>query len=101
MSEQEKKVQSEEVEAAEVREKPAKKEKEKEKKPNFFVRSGKRIVKWARDLKSEMKKIVWPTGKQVINNTLIVIACIFVIGVFVWVLDFLFTKGRDLLISLK
>lgn len=101
MSEQEKKVQSEEVEAAEVREKPAKKEKEKEKKPNFFVRSGKRIVKWARDLRSEMKKIVWPTGKQVINNTLIVIACIFVIGVFVWVLDFLFTKGRDLLISLK
>jgi len=94
-------VQSEEVEAAEVREKSAKKEKEKEKKPNFFVRSGKRIVKWARDLKSEMKKIVWPTGKQVLNNTLIVIACIFVIGVFVWVLDFLFTKGRDLLISLK
>ena len=94
-------MQSEEVEAAEVREKPAKKEKEKEKKPNFFVRSGKRIVKWARDLKSEMKKIVWPTGKQVINNTLIDIACIFVIGVFVWVLDFLFTKGRDLLISLK
>ena len=94
-------MQPKDDEVSEARERPAKKEKEKVKKPNFFVRSGKRIVKWARDLKSEMKKIVWPSGKQVLNNTLIVIACILVIGVFVWVLDFLFTKGRDLLVSLK
>ena len=40
-----------------------------------------------RDLKSEFKKIVWPSKKQVINNTLIVIAAIIVIGAFIWGLD--------------
>ncbi len=40
-----------------------------------------------RDLKSEFKKIVWPSKKQVINNTLIVIAAILVIGAFIWGLD--------------
>ena len=44
-----------------------------------------------RDLKSEFKKIVWPSKKQVINNTLIVIAAIIVIGVFIWGLDALLT----------
>lgn len=40
-----------------------------------------------RDLKSEFTKIVWPSKKQVINNTLIVIAAILVIGAFIWGLD--------------
>ena len=35
----------------------------KEKKPGFFSRIG----KWFHDLKSECKKIVWPTRKQTAN----------------------------------
>ena len=45
------------------------------------------IGRLLRDLKSEFKKIVWPSKKQVINNTLIVIAAILVIGAFIWGLD--------------
>ena len=41
-------------------------DKSKKKKPN-------RIVKWFKDLKSEFKKVVWPTKKQVFNNTLVVL----------------------------
>ena len=44
------------------------------KKPNIFQR-------WARsfkDMRGEMKKVVWPTKKQVINYTLIVLAVVVV-----------------------
>ena len=46
------------------------------KKENFFVRAGKRISRWFREMKSELKKVVWPTKSQMINNTLIVLACV-------------------------
>ena len=51
--------------------KPEKKEtsteavKKVDKKLPFF----KRIGKWFRDMKSELKKVVWPTPKQTANNT--------------------------------
>ena len=35
-------------------------------KPGFF----KRVGKWFREMKSELKKVIWPTGKQLTNNTL-------------------------------
>ena len=47
------------------------------KKPNIFQR-------WARsfkDMRGEMKKVVWPTKKQVINNTLIVLAVVLISAV--------------------
>ena len=57
------------------------------KKENCFVRAGKRISRWFREMKSELKKVVWPTKSQMINNTLIVLACVLVVGVFIWVFD--------------
>ena len=38
-------------------------------------------------MKSELKKVVWPTPKQTVNNTLTVIACVIVVGIFIWVFD--------------
>ena len=58
-------------------------ENEKKTKVNIFGR----IAKWMRELKSELKKVQWPTGKQTVNNTVIVIACVAVVGVFIWVFD--------------
>lgn len=57
------------------------------KKENFFVRSFKRIKKWFREMKSELRKVVWPTGKQVVNNVLITLACVVVVGIFIWIFD--------------
>ena len=59
-----------------------------EKKPNFIVRAAKKIGGYFRELKSEIKKVTWPTFKQVRNNTGIVITAIILIGVFVALLDF-------------
>ena len=46
-----------------------------------------RLVKWLRELKSELKKVQWPTGKQTVNNTIIVIICVIIVGIFIWVFD--------------
>ncbi|MBO2527552.1 MAG: preprotein translocase subunit SecE [Clostridiales bacterium] len=70
------------------------------KKPNFFVRTGRNIAKWFREMKSELKKVVWPNGKQMVNNTLIVLASILVVGIIVCVFDFLAGKGLGLLRAL-
>ena len=57
------------------------------KKENFFVRTGNRIAKWFREMRSELKKVVWPSKKQLIKNTLIVLACTLVVGIFIWAFD--------------
>jgi len=70
------------------------------KKPNFFVRTGRAIAKWFREMKSELKKVVWPDGKQLFNNTLIVLASVLVVGIIVCVFDFLAGEGIGLLRAL-
>ena len=46
-----------------------------------------RIARWFREMKSELKKVQWPTAKQTANNTGIVILCVLVVGVFIWIFD--------------
>ena len=65
-------------------------------KPGVFARIG----KWLKDMKSELKKVQWPTRKQTVNNTLIVIACVVVVGIFIWLFDLVANKGIGLILSL-
>ncbi len=69
---------------------------DKNSKPGVFARA----AKWLKEMKSELKKVQWPTRKQVVNNTLIVIACVIVVGVFIWIFDFIAGNAIQLLISL-
>ncbi len=61
-----------------------KKTEKKDKKPGIFER----VARWLRELKSELKKVQWPTAKQTVNNTVIVIICVIVVGIFIWLFDF-------------
>ena len=70
------------------------------KKPNFFVRTGRGIAKWFREMKSELKKVVWPSGKQLLNNTIIVLVAVIVIGAVVFLFDWLASGGIGLLSNL-
>ncbi len=45
------------------------------------------IKKWFREMKSELKKVVWPSGSQVLNNTLVVLVCVAIIAIIVFALD--------------
>ena len=46
-----------------------------------------KIVKFLRDYKGEIKKIVWPGPKAVVKNTVIVLVMCLLIGAFIWLLD--------------
>ena len=70
------------------------------KKANWFVRAGRAIARYFRELRSELKKVVWPTAHQVLKNTLIVLVCVLVVGVFIWLFDFVARVGVDALIEL-
>ena len=59
---------------------------EKVKKANLFIRIG----KFFKEVKGEMKKVIWPTWKQTVNNTSIVIAVILLVGLFLAVIDIIF-----------
>ena len=70
------------------------------KKPNFFKRAWNRIKKWFKELKSEAKKVTWPSFKQVVNNTLVVFAVVIVVGVIIMLADVAFRSGLDLVLDL-
>lgn len=61
-----------------------------EKKPGFFKRIASGIKRFFKDLKGEMKKIVWPSKKTVLNNTGIVIIVLAAFSVGIGVIDFIF-----------
>ena len=63
------------------------KKKQPEKKPNIFKRMGKGIAKFFRDIKSEIKKIVWPTPKMTFKNMGLVLLSMLVVGLVVTGLD--------------
>ena len=56
----------------------------KEKKEN------KQKSRFLKDMKAELKKVIWPTAKQTANNTIAVIAFTLVIALIVFVLDVVF-----------
>ena len=66
------------------------------KKANIF----RRIGKWLKEMRSELKKVQWPTPKQTANNTGIVILCVIVVGIFIWVFDFVANGVVGALITL-
>ena len=59
----------------------------------------KRIVRYFKDYKSEVKKIVWPGWKDVAKNTFIVLAICLIIGAFIWVVDFGLAKLLELILG--
>jgi len=79
MSEQEKRDNAAQKESVSS-DKKAKAPKKKDKKPN-------RVLRWLKDLKGELKKVTWPSAKEVAKNVGIVIVCVLVVGVCIWVFD--------------
>ena len=58
-----------------------KEKKNKKEKKSFF-----------KDFKAELKKVIWPTPKQLVNNTVAVITIVLITAIIVFVLDFTFEK---------
>ena len=55
---------------------------------------------WFREMKSELKKVVWPNKQTVIKNTGTVLLCSLLIGVCIWIFDAVAVLAVDTLIGL-
>ena len=69
------------------------KNKEKKMKDNTKKKDSKKEKRhFFKDVKAELKKVIWPTPKQLLNNTLAVIVSVIIVGVIVFLLDLCFEK---------
>ena len=54
---------------------------------------------WFREMKSELKKVVWPTRQTVLKNTGTVLLCSLLIGACIWIFDAVVVNFFQMLIS--
>ena len=70
----------------------------KNKRNNKEVKKEKKVTKtekkenksFFKDFKAELKRVVWPTPKQLVNSTIAVVTMVLVIGIIVFGLDMVF-----------
>lgn len=79
-------------EVSQAAEKVAAAEKKKDKKPanpngNIFVRAGRAIKKFCKDIKGEIKKIVWPDRNTVLKSTGVVLVAVAICAVVIFGID--------------
>ena len=46
-----------------------------------------KIKRGFREMRSELKKVVWPTKSQIVNNVIIVLVCCLIVGACIWIFD--------------
>ena len=51
------------------------------------IKGKNRFAKWFREMRSELKKVVWPTPKQIVNNTIVSLSVMVVAAIVIWALD--------------
>ena len=65
-------------------------------KPKFTAR----VKKWFREMKSELKKVIWPTPKQIGKNTLVALVMMALAAVLLGGFDWLASAAVNALITL-
>ena len=87
--------------------KMAKVQENKNAKPGFFKRTGTGIVNFFKgigrffmNMKHELKKVTWPTKKELINYSLVVFAFMLVMTVIIGVFDFAAGALVNLIVNL-
>ncbi|MBC7350572.1 MAG: preprotein translocase subunit SecE [Candidatus Aminicenantes bacterium] len=51
----------------------------------------KRFVNFLKDVRSELKKVTWPTKQEVYGTTIIVIIAVFFFGIYLFFIDVVFS----------
>jgi preprotein translocase subunit SecE len=59
--------------------------------------TGKNIIGFIRGAQTEVRKVVWPTRAETVQTTLAVILMVFLVGIFLWLLDMLLLWAIQLL----
>jgi preprotein translocase subunit SecE len=66
-------------------------------KKNIFARFGKAISTFFKNIVAELKKVTWPTKKQLLTSTVTVLAVCLVVGLVIFAMDFVLGQGINLL----
>ena len=56
--------------------------------------------KWFREMRSERKKVGWPTASTTAKNTGTVLLCSLAVGACIWIFDYVAVSAVHLLIGL-
>ena len=59
----------------------------------------KKIVDYLKDVRLEIKKVIWPKKQEVIRLTLVVFAISGIVAAYVGILDYLFTKSLEFVVA--
>ncbi len=60
---------------------------DKKKKTNFFTKIGRGLSNWFKGIVAELKKVTWPTKKELVKSTVSVLVVCLVIGVLIFGID--------------
>ena len=59
------------------------------------------VPTFTKDIIEELKKVTWPTRKETIRLTVVVIGISLIIGVYIGIIDVLLTKGLEILTKFR
>ena len=59
----------------------------------------KKLSDYIKDSIAELKKVTWPTRKQTVNYTLLIIGISLGLAVFIGIIDYILTQGLQLVIK--
>lgn len=62
---------------------------------------GQKALMFMREAQVEVRKVIWPTRQETLQSTLVVCALVFVVGLFLWLLDMLLFWGVGILSGQK
>ena len=57
------------------------------KKPSWFKRAWAGLNRWFREMKSELKKVVWPSRNQTTKNVIVAVTVMVISGIVLWAFD--------------
>jgi preprotein translocase subunit SecE len=63
----------------------------------YTTRLGQSIVGFGREARAEVRKVVWPTGQETVQTTIMVVVFVLVLGIFMWVVDYVLLEAVQLL----
>jgi preprotein translocase SecE subunit len=64
----------------------------------FFERLGKRfrnIIEFLKDTRKELKNVSWPSRRETMGTTIVVIVAVFFFGFFLFLVDFVLNNGMN------
>ena len=59
-----------------------------------------RFINWCKSVKAEMQRVVWPTRKELVNASLIVVGAIIFFGVYIAIIDNIVVIPLDMISTL-